>query len=141
MRIGYVSSFFHRDNWMKPVWGLINQHDRSKVQVHLFADSARDAIVHGYREHPQDRYHDTRRLDQASLQQLIAGKRRAGVDRPQRIQQPNTPADVPTQARASDYRLVQHVRDHRLAGYDYLIGDADVIPVAEEQFYSERFCV
>ena len=32
LRIGYVSSFFHRDNWMKPVWGLINQHDRGIVR-------------------------------------------------------------------------------------------------------------
>ncbi len=40
LRIGYVSSFFHRQNWMKPVWGLINQHDRGVVEVNLFSDSA-----------------------------------------------------------------------------------------------------
>jgi tetratricopeptide (TPR) repeat protein len=38
LRIGYVSAFFGRDNWMKPVWGLINQHDRREVQIHLFSD-------------------------------------------------------------------------------------------------------
>ncbi|HEV3021118.1 MAG TPA: tetratricopeptide repeat protein, partial [Pirellulales bacterium] len=38
LRVGYVSSFFHRDNWMKPVWGLINHHDRRRFEVHLFGD-------------------------------------------------------------------------------------------------------
>ena len=26
LKIGYVSAFFHKQNWMKPVWGLIGQH-------------------------------------------------------------------------------------------------------------------
>ncbi len=28
LRIGYVSAFFGARNWMKPVWGVINRHDR-----------------------------------------------------------------------------------------------------------------
>jgi protein O-GlcNAc transferase len=36
IRIGYISSFFHQQNWMKPVWGLINHHDRQKVQIFYF---------------------------------------------------------------------------------------------------------
>jgi protein O-GlcNAc transferase len=38
LRIGYISAFFGRDNWMKPVWGLVNQHDRQRFHVHLFHD-------------------------------------------------------------------------------------------------------
>ena len=41
LKIGYVSGFFHRHNWMKVVWGLINQHDRTRFDVHLFSDYAR----------------------------------------------------------------------------------------------------
>jgi predicted O-linked N-acetylglucosamine transferase (SPINDLY family) len=41
LRVGYVSSFFHAENWMKPVWALIDHHDRKSVEVHLFSDSAR----------------------------------------------------------------------------------------------------
>jgi protein O-GlcNAc transferase len=41
LRIGYVSSFFHTDNWMKPVWALLDHHDRRKVEVHVFSDSSR----------------------------------------------------------------------------------------------------
>jgi protein O-GlcNAc transferase len=38
LRIGYISAFFGRDNWMKPVWGLVNQHNRERFHVHLFYD-------------------------------------------------------------------------------------------------------
>jgi len=41
-RIGYLSAFFHAANYMKPVWGLINHHDRSAFEIHLFSDSPRD---------------------------------------------------------------------------------------------------
>jgi len=38
LNIGYVSAFFHKENWMKPVWGLLAQHDREKFQIHLLSD-------------------------------------------------------------------------------------------------------
>ena len=35
LRIGYVSAFFDKPNWMKPVYGVINRHDRDRFEVHL----------------------------------------------------------------------------------------------------------
>jgi protein O-GlcNAc transferase len=35
LRIGYVSAFFDSANWMKPVYGVINRHDRDRFEVHL----------------------------------------------------------------------------------------------------------
>src|SRR5262249_39189518 len=35
LRIGYVSAFFDKANWMKPVYGVINHHDRERFEVHL----------------------------------------------------------------------------------------------------------
>src|SRR5579863_1235475 len=58
LRVGYLSSFFHRHNWMKPVWGLINQHDRAAIDVHIFSDSPSSAIEYAYRAHSSDQYHD-----------------------------------------------------------------------------------
>ena len=29
LRVGYLSSFFESANWMKPVWSLVNEHDRT----------------------------------------------------------------------------------------------------------------
>jgi protein O-GlcNAc transferase len=77
LRIGYVSSFFHRDNWMKPVWGLMNQHDRGLVEVHLFSDAPATSIQHGYRPHPQDRFFDTTKLSNEALAGLV---HQAGID-------------------------------------------------------------
>jgi len=138
LRIGYVSSFFHRDNWMKPVWGLINQHDRSRVEVHLFADVARTAIVHGYREHPQDRFHDTRNLDNPSLQGLIA---ESGVQVLIDLNGYSNLTRLPLFQRKLAPVTIGWFNMYAttgLPGYDYLIGDADVIPDTEDCYYSER---
>ena len=40
LRIGYVSAFFGARNWMKPVWGVINRHDRDRFEIHLLSDGA-----------------------------------------------------------------------------------------------------
>jgi len=53
LRIGYVSSFFNKENWMKPVWGLINNHDRSRYEIYLFADVPESQFI-GYQGHPSD---------------------------------------------------------------------------------------
>ena len=62
---------------MKPVWGLINQHDRSAVQVHLFSDALASSIEHGYSAHPEDRFFETTRLSNEALAGLI---RRTAID-------------------------------------------------------------
>jgi protein O-GlcNAc transferase len=57
LRVGYLSSFFAHRNWMKPVWGLINHHDRTRIEVHLFGDGRKPGLEDGYREDPRDRFH------------------------------------------------------------------------------------
>src|SRR5271157_1093174 len=62
LRIGYLSSFFHRPNWMKPVWGLINQHDRERLEIHLFSEAPASRVECSYRAHPEDRFHEVTSL-------------------------------------------------------------------------------
>ncbi len=138
LRVGYVSSFFHRDNWMKPVWGLINQHDRKVVQVHLFSDCAASEIQHGYRAHAEDRYLDTSGL---SNEQMAAAIAASGVD-----------VLVDLNGYSNRQRLALFTRKMApvvigwfnmyattgMPGFDYLIGDAQVVPPEEERFYSEK---
>lgn len=58
LRIGYVSAFFHRENWMKPVWGLVGEHDREKFEIHLFSDRTElTPEIEKFLE-PGDRFHD-----------------------------------------------------------------------------------
>jgi predicted O-linked N-acetylglucosamine transferase (SPINDLY family) len=56
LRVGYLSAFFKNHNWMKPVWTLINRHDRERFDVILLSDNPRESIDRGYAEHPQDRF-------------------------------------------------------------------------------------
>ncbi len=56
IRVGYLSSFLDRDNWMKPVWGLVNHQDRGRIAVHLFSDAPLANCRGCYRAHPDDRF-------------------------------------------------------------------------------------
>src|SRR5262249_59814511 len=55
LRVGYVSAFFGARNWMKPVWGVINRHDRSRFEIHLLSDGGDPSAASGYVDHPDDR--------------------------------------------------------------------------------------
>src|SRR5579872_3161506 len=71
LRIGYVSAFFSRDNYMKPVWALINNHDRAHFRIHLFSDAPLVEGMPGYRPHSADRMHDAEKMTNAELAELI----------------------------------------------------------------------
>ena len=75
IRLGYVSSFFNKRNWMKPVWGLINHQDRDRFEIHLFSDAPESVIGDQYRKHPLDRFHDARSLSNSALARLIQESR------------------------------------------------------------------
>ncbi|HYJ90484.1 MAG TPA: hypothetical protein VEV84_04185, partial [Pyrinomonadaceae bacterium] len=79
INIGYISAFFHRPNWMKPVWALLNNHDRKNFNIHLFADGPADEIKAqgGYIPHEQDTIYDVRKLGNRELAKLINDR---GID-------------------------------------------------------------
>ncbi|TVS12265.1 MAG: tetratricopeptide repeat protein, partial [Planctomycetaceae bacterium] len=58
LRIGYVSSFFHRANWMKPVRALIQRHDRKRLAIHLFCNGPAEELRSYYRLHDGDHVHE-----------------------------------------------------------------------------------
>lgn len=138
LRIGYVSSFFQHDNWMKPVWGLINHHDRFRFEVHLFSDAPESAILHGYRRHPADGFHDITGLSNEQAADCI---QQAEIDL---LIDLNGYSKMP---RLSIFALrpapviAAWFNTYATSGmecFDHLIGDADVIPPEDEHFYSER---
>ena len=123
---------------MKPVWGLINHHDRSSFQIHLFSDSPEGEPWAGYRHDPQDQLRHTSTFSNADLAALIeASQIDLLVDLnafswPDRLALfLNRPAPV-TVAWFNMYAT------SGLPGVDYLIGDDDVLRPGEEEFYSER---
>lgn len=77
LRVGYVSSFFQDRNWMKPVWGVVNHHDRDRFEVHLFADAPPERLGPGYRPDPRDHVHEVTRLGASELAGVVEAR---GID-------------------------------------------------------------
>jgi protein O-GlcNAc transferase len=138
LRIGYVSSFFQDHNWMKPVWGLINHHDRPQFEVHLFSDAPVSKIRYGYHAHPQDRFHNTTGLSNEALSHEIE---RAEIDLLVDLNGYSTMGRLPLFTMRPAPVVVGWFNMYATTGitsYDYLIGDALVIPPEEEILYCEK---
>ena len=138
LRVGYVSSFFQDHNWMKPVWGLINQHDRACIHVHLFSDAPASSIRHGYRPDARDRFHDISSLSNAAVSEEIE---RAGIDVLVDLNGYSNMARLALFAMRPAPVIIGWFNMFATTGmscYDCLIGDDVVIPADEEQFYCEK---
>lgn len=136
LRIGYLSSFFQSQNWMKPVWGLINEHDRQIVDIHLFADCAAAMCV-GYIPDERDTFHDitalsnrdaAARIEQAAVDILVDLN---GFSRVSRLA---VAAQRPAPIQVAFFNLYA---TSGMTCFDYLIGDDQVVGPDEEPFYTE----
>ena len=138
LRIGYVSGFFHKRNWMKPVWGLINQHDRCRYEIHLFSDAPESQVSGVYRKRPSDHFHDTSQISNSGLAGLI---KKAGIDVLVDLNGYSIPARLPVFVRRPAPIIVGWFNMYATTGmtcFDYLIGDTHVVRPGEEAFYTER---
>jgi predicted O-linked N-acetylglucosamine transferase (SPINDLY family) len=122
---------------MKPVWGLINQHDRQQFDICLFSDAPRSAVLPGYNSNEADHFFDTTRLSNQAL---------AGLIRENDIQilvDLNGYSDMdrlPMYMLRPASVIIGWFNMYATTGmscFDYLVGDRDVIPREEEPFYSE----
>jgi protein O-GlcNAc transferase len=138
LRVGYLSSFFQSHNWMKPVWGLLNHHNRDRFDVFLFSDAPEAACLGSYRKHPRDRFQDITGLsnlatadciDKCDLDILVDLNGYSRIDRLAVIALKPAPIIV------GWFNLYA---TSGMACYDYLIGDNEVIPPEEETFYTEK---
>ena len=138
LRIGYVSSFFHRANWMKPVRALIQRHDRKRLEIHLFCDGPAEGLSSGYRLHARDRIHEIQGQSNEAVAERIAAEHidilvdLNGYSAPTRMAL-FTLRPAPAQVGWFNYYATSG-----FDCFDYLIGDQHVIPADEEAFYTER---
>lgn len=135
-RIGYVSSFFQNRNWMKPVWALINRHDHERFEVHLFSDAPESAIQFGHQGHGE--FHDISGLSNAAAADEIE---KSGIDLLVDLNGYSSMRRLPLLALRPAPAIVGWFNMFATTGmecYDYLIGDDEVIPPEEEQFYCEK---
>jgi predicted O-linked N-acetylglucosamine transferase (SPINDLY family) len=136
--VGYVSAFFPKRNWMKPVWGLINHHDRDRFEVHLFSDGPGSEIGDEYEGNPRDRFHEVQSLSNSALARLV---HELEIDILVDLNAYSRPSRLPLFAlRPAPVQIAwfNMFATSGLGGIDYLIGDHHVIPIGEEAFYSER---
>ena len=138
LRLGYVSAYFARRNWMKPVWGLINHHDRERFEIHLFSDGPEPPIAEGYGRHSGDHLHETSGLSNQALAQLIEEVQidvlvdLNGYSKPPRL------ALFALRAAPVQVAWFNMFATSGLRGFDYIVGDRHVILDQEESFYTEQ---
>jgi len=136
-RVGYVSSFFDAPQWMKPVWGLLNHHDRDSFEVHLFSACQPEKIDPAYRRHPQDRVHAIGGMSIDAAAATIAAQE---IDLLVDLNGYSDPDRLPLYALRPAPKQVTWFNMYATSGmdcFDALIGDATVIPPGQECFYTE----
>lgn len=123
---------------MKPVWALINRHDREQFQIELFSDGSLDQIEHGYRHDPRDRFHDLSDLSNDSAADLIAAQK---LDILVDLNGYSKMSRLPLYISRPAPIIVGWFNMYATSGlgcFDYLIGDEHVIQKSEEPHYTER---
>jgi predicted O-linked N-acetylglucosamine transferase (SPINDLY family) len=145
LRVGYVSSFFDRENWMKPVWALINAHDREQFQISIFSfgpvpggENPGVGVDTAWRPHDADRVFDVGKLSTKSLAKVIADEPidllvdLNGYSDTDRL---GLFAMRPAPVIVGWFNMYATTA---MPWFDYLIGDRHVVTAAEEIHYSEQ---
>jgi protein O-GlcNAc transferase len=138
LRIGYVSAFFDKANWMKPVYGVINRHDRDRLEVHLVSLGGDPSASAGYREHDHDVIWQVGSCDDEKVAGLLAA---AGIDVLVDLNAYSAPKWLRLFLRRPAPVQLSWFNSFATSGldcFDGIIGDDAVIPPAEEGFYTER---
>jgi protein O-GlcNAc transferase len=138
LRIGYVSAFFSCRNWMKPVWGMLDAHDREAFEIHLFLDRGLPDQRHGYVPHRSDRVHPIDGLSNEAAAKLVATAR----------------IDILVDLNAYSYPRRLGLFFHKPApiqlgwfntfatsgidAFDYVVADKATVTAGEKAFYLEK---
>jgi protein O-GlcNAc transferase len=138
LRIGYVSAYFGSRNWMKPVWGLINHHDRTRFEVHMFADRTDPTADSGYRDAELDVIHAVHGVENIRLAKIIAD---AGIDILVDLNGYSFADRLGLFALRPAPVIVGWFNMFATTGmvaFDWLVGDVNVIRLDEQEHYVER---
>ena len=136
LQVGYLSAFFSRANYMKPVWALINNHDRRRFAVHLFSDGP-ETDMEGYARHPEDQLHPVGNLSNDDLAHFMA---QCGIEVlvdlngysfPKRLGLFLTPPAPVCVAWFNMYAT------SGLPGFHYIVGDDEVVSDNDVPYFSE----
>ena len=138
IHIAYLSAHFGAQNYMKPVWGLINRHHRGAFRIDLLSDKAIESQFPGYQPASSDTVTD---VSGQSDQQLAAHVEEREID-----------ILVDLSAYSHQRRMsffLQKAAPVTIAwfnmfatsgfpAFDYIVGDNHVVLPEEEEYYVER---
>jgi predicted O-linked N-acetylglucosamine transferase (SPINDLY family) len=139
LRVGYLSSFFGSANWMKPVWGVVNHHDRSEIAVHLLSEATEgECVAAGYRPTPGDTFVALGGLDnEGAAERIAAAELDVLVDLNGYSALGRLPVVAYRPARAV-VAWFNHFATSGMTAFDCLIGDEVVVRPDEEVHYTEK---
>lgn len=138
IRIGYMSAFFGARNWMKPVFPVINRHDRAKYEIHLISDGDDPSAAAGYAEHDEDRIWQVRGMANGALAQAIAQAELDVLVDLNGYSLAGRLGVFPYRPARFQLGWFNMFATTSVPGMDALVGDDMVIRPEEEAFYSER---
>jgi protein O-GlcNAc transferase len=138
LRIGYISAFFGARNWMKPVFAVINRHDRAAFTIKMFCDGAPPSAQSGYADHDDDEIHDITGVPNDRAARIIA---EVGVDILVDLNGYSAQPRLPMLMQRPAKTLIGWFNMFATTGidaFDWLVGDDSVIHPSEEVFYGEH---
>jgi protein O-GlcNAc transferase len=138
LRIGYVSAFFDRANWMKPVWALVNRHDRERFALQFYSDGKPQHVPEGYRPDARDRWRSTAGMSNVEMARLIAADELdllVDLNGFSRLPRLAVLALRPAPLQIGWFNMFA---TSGTGVFDYLIGDEKVFEPGDETGYSER---
>jgi protein O-GlcNAc transferase len=138
VRLGYVSAFFAERNWMKPIWGTLQAHDRRRFEIHLFIERGLPKSCHGYVPHKSDRVHVLDHLSNEQAANLVA---KAKIDILVDLNAYSYPGRFGLFLRKPapiQLGLFANFATTGVAAFNYAVADHATLPPGEERFCSER---
>lgn len=138
LRIGYVSAFFGARNWMKPVFGVINRHDRTRFEIHMLSDGDDPSDSSGYIDHPDDRIWQINTMSSEALAQRIT---QVGLDVLVDLNCYTVQRRLPLFMHHPARCQIGWFNTYATTGlscFDAIVADTTTLPPEEEAFYCER---
>ena len=136
-RIGYISAHWHEANYMKPVWPLINSHDRGSFRLYLFDDGVANAdawhwlggAAHTESIQQLDNRKAAQRISSLELDVLVDI---SAYSQPERL---GLFVHRPAPIQMAWFNMYATSGFHE---FDYIIGDRSVLRSDEQRYLTER---
>ncbi|MCA9190761.1 MAG: hypothetical protein KDB03_03325 [Planctomycetales bacterium] len=138
LRIGYISSFFHCENYMKPIRSMLNAHDRVEFEIELFADDKKSEPCDWLLASPKDQVFYTSQLSNCELVDLIIQRE---LDILVDLNGYSVPERLPVYAQRLAKVGLSWFNMYATSGlpaFDWIVGDEYVVKTDESEFYTEK---